>query len=51
VIPDDIAGYAALESFGRIPIAGGEHQERLTAVLKAAFSETPRPKVIEPPKM
>jgi L-rhamnonate dehydratase len=26
VIPDDIAGYAALKSFGRIPIAGGEHE-------------------------
>jgi integrase len=27
-----------------------ERQERLTAVLKAAFSETPRPKAIEPSK-
>jgi L-alanine-DL-glutamate epimerase-like enolase superfamily enzyme len=26
VIPDDIAGYAALKRFGRIPIAGGEHE-------------------------
>jgi L-alanine-DL-glutamate epimerase-like enolase superfamily enzyme len=26
VIPDDIAGYAALRSIGRIPIAGGEHE-------------------------
>jgi L-alanine-DL-glutamate epimerase-like enolase superfamily enzyme len=26
VIPDDIHGYAALKSFGRIPIAGGEHE-------------------------
>jgi L-rhamnonate dehydratase len=26
VIPDDIAGYAALKSYGRIPIAGGEHE-------------------------
>jgi L-alanine-DL-glutamate epimerase-like enolase superfamily enzyme len=26
VIPDDIGGYAALKSFGRIPIAGGEHE-------------------------
>ena len=26
VIPDDIAGYASLKSFGRIPIAGGEHE-------------------------
>jgi L-rhamnonate dehydratase len=26
VIPDDISGYAALKSFGRIPIAGGEHE-------------------------
>lgn len=26
VIPDDIAGYAELKSYGRIPIAGGEHE-------------------------
>jgi L-alanine-DL-glutamate epimerase-like enolase superfamily enzyme len=26
VIPDDIGGYAALKAFGRIPIAGGEHE-------------------------
>jgi L-alanine-DL-glutamate epimerase-like enolase superfamily enzyme len=26
VIPDHIAGYAALKSLGRIPIAGGEHE-------------------------
>lgn len=26
VIPDDIAGYAALKSMKRIPIAGGEHE-------------------------
>src|SRR6478736_1373202 len=26
VIPDDIQGYAELKSFGRIPIAGGEHE-------------------------
>ncbi len=26
VIPDDIAGYAALRTMGRIPIAGGEHE-------------------------
>ncbi len=26
VIPDDIHGYADLKSFGRIPIAGGEHE-------------------------
>jgi L-rhamnonate dehydratase len=26
VIADDIAGYAALKSLGRIPIAGGEHE-------------------------
>jgi len=26
VIPDDIAGYAALRTLGRIPIAGGEHE-------------------------
>lgn len=26
VIPDDIHGYAALKSMGRIPIAGGEHE-------------------------
>ena len=26
VIPDDIHGYAELKSFGRIPIAGGEHE-------------------------
>jgi L-lyxonate dehydratase len=26
VIPDDIHGYAALKSYGRIPIAGGEHE-------------------------
>ena len=29
VIPDDIAGYAALRSIGRIPIAGGEHEYTL----------------------
>lgn len=27
VIPDDIAGYAELKSYGRIPIAGGEHEQ------------------------
>jgi len=26
VIPDDLAGYAELKSYGRIPIAGGEHE-------------------------
>ncbi|HTM38811.1 MAG TPA: L-rhamnonate dehydratase [Terriglobales bacterium] len=26
VIPDDISGYAELKSYGRIPIAGGEHE-------------------------
>lgn len=26
VIPDDISGYVALKSMGRIPIAGGEHE-------------------------
>ena len=26
VIPDDIPGYAELKSYGRIPIAGGEHE-------------------------
>ena len=26
VIPDDIHGYAELKRFGRIPIAGGEHE-------------------------
>jgi len=26
VIPDDIAGYAALKALGRVPIAGGEHE-------------------------
>ncbi len=26
VIPDDIGGYAELKSYGRIPIAGGEHE-------------------------
>jgi L-alanine-DL-glutamate epimerase-like enolase superfamily enzyme len=26
VIPDDVAGYAALRAMGRIPIAGGEHE-------------------------
>jgi L-lyxonate dehydratase len=26
VIPDDVAGYAALKALGRIPIAGGEHE-------------------------
>ncbi len=26
VIPDDIGGYAALKTMGRIPIAGGEHE-------------------------
>jgi len=26
VIPDDIQGYAELKSYGRVPIAGGEHE-------------------------
>ncbi len=26
VIPDDVCGYAELKSYGRIPIAGGEHE-------------------------
>src|ERR1700734_3198567 len=26
VIPDDIAGYAELKSYGRVPISGGEHE-------------------------
>lgn len=26
VIPDDIGGYAELKSYGRVPIAGGEHE-------------------------
>jgi L-rhamnonate dehydratase len=26
VIPDDIGGYAALKSLGKVPIAGGEHE-------------------------
>jgi L-alanine-DL-glutamate epimerase-like enolase superfamily enzyme len=26
VIPDDVRGYAELKSYGRIPIAGGEHE-------------------------
>ena len=26
VIPDDIRGYAALKAYGRVPIAGGEHE-------------------------
>ena len=29
VIPDDIHGYAELKTFGRIPIAGGEHEYTL----------------------
>ncbi|HKI24901.1 MAG TPA: L-rhamnonate dehydratase [Candidatus Sulfotelmatobacter sp.] len=29
VIPDDIQGYAELKSYGRIPIAGGEHEVTL----------------------
>ena len=29
VIPDDIHGYAALKSLGRIPIAGGEHEHTI----------------------
>ncbi len=29
VIPDDIRGYAELKRFGRIPIAGGEHEHTL----------------------
>jgi L-alanine-DL-glutamate epimerase-like enolase superfamily enzyme len=27
VIPDDIHGYAALKALGRVPIAGGEHEQ------------------------
>ena len=30
VIPDDIHGYAELKRFGRIPIAGGEHEHTLS---------------------
>ena len=30
VIPDDIHGYAELKSYGRIPIAGGEHEFTLS---------------------
>jgi L-alanine-DL-glutamate epimerase-like enolase superfamily enzyme len=26
VVPDDIHGYAALKAYGRVPIAGGEHE-------------------------
>jgi L-rhamnonate dehydratase len=26
VIPDDVRGYAELKSYGRVPIAGGEHE-------------------------
>jgi L-rhamnonate dehydratase len=26
VIPDDVSGYAALKAYGRVPIAGGEHE-------------------------
>ncbi len=29
VIPDDIAGYASLKAAGRIPIAGGEHENTI----------------------
>jgi L-alanine-DL-glutamate epimerase-like enolase superfamily enzyme len=29
VIPDDIQGYAELKSYGRVPIAGGEHEYTL----------------------
>jgi len=29
VIPDDIHGYAELKRFGRIPIAGGEHEQTI----------------------
>ena len=29
VIPDDIQGYAELKRFGRIPIAGGEHEHTI----------------------
>jgi L-alanine-DL-glutamate epimerase-like enolase superfamily enzyme len=31
VIPDEIHGYAELKSYGRIPIAGGEHEFTLQA--------------------
>ena len=30
VIPDDLHGYAELKRFGRIPIAGGEHEHTLS---------------------
>lgn len=33
VIPDDIRGYAELKSYGRIPIAGGEHEFTLSGFL------------------
>jgi L-rhamnonate dehydratase len=32
VIPDDIQGYAALRAYGRVPIAGGEHEFTLHGV-------------------
>jgi L-rhamnonate dehydratase len=32
VIPDDIHGYAELKSYGRVPIAGGEHEFTLYGV-------------------
>jgi L-rhamnonate dehydratase len=32
VIPDDIQGYAALKAYGRVPIAGGEHEFTLHGV-------------------
>jgi L-rhamnonate dehydratase len=32
VVPDDIHGYAELKSYGRIPIAGGEHEFTLYGI-------------------
>jgi L-alanine-DL-glutamate epimerase-like enolase superfamily enzyme len=32
VIPDDIQGYAVLKAYGRVPIAGGEHEFTLHGV-------------------
>jgi L-alanine-DL-glutamate epimerase-like enolase superfamily enzyme len=37
VIPDDIHGYAELKSYGRVPIAGGEHE--FTLYGSATFSK------------
>ena len=42
MIPDDIHGYAALKAYGRIPIAGGEHELTLYGFRELLEAESRR---------